>query len=87
MNQAVPFNEVHIVTWDILEEWGNLDTQLQEQINDFERIFWYLFYIIQFETECDLINNKHLRLKINKCCNYLKDPNLPVPGGCVGIRP
>lgn len=87
MNQKIAFKEVHIVTWDILEEWGKLDIQEEEQINDFERVFWYLFFIIQFEAECDLVNNKHLRLRIDRCCNYLKDPNLAVPAGCVGIRP
>ena len=87
MIQAIPFNEVHMFSWDILEEWGKLETEEQMSINDFERVFWSLFYTIQFEAECDLINNKHLRLQINKCCNYLQDPSLAVPNGCVGVRP
>ena len=87
LKQAIPFKEVHIITWDILEEWAKLNEKTKDPMEDYERVFWYLFYIIQFEAECDLINNKHLRLRINKCCNYLMDPTLTIPSGCVGVRP
>ncbi|MGB0833958.1 MAG: hypothetical protein ACPGR2_05535 [Psychrobium sp.] len=87
MKQAIPFSEVHIIVWDILEEWNRLDKEDSDELSDFERVFWHLFYTIQFETECDLANNKHLRLAIDKCCKYLQQPDLPAPAGCVGVRP
>jgi len=85
INQSIPFDEVHIVTWDILEEWSKINKE--QQIDDYESVFWYLFFIIQFEEETDLIQNKQLRVKVNKCCNYLMDPSLPIPQNCIGIRP
>lgn len=87
MEQAIPFSEVHIIIWDILEEWSRLDKDDTDTLSDFERVFWHLFYTIQFETEGDLASNKHLRLSINKCCQYLKNPKLTTPQGCVGVRP
>lgn len=87
MKQAIPFSEVHIIIWDILEEWSKLDTEDTDVMSEFERVFWHLFYIIQFEAECDLINNKHLRLSIDKCCHFLINPTLSPPKNCVGVRP
>lgn len=87
MSQSIKYDEVHLITWDILEEWATLDKTQQQETCDYESVFWYLFFIIQFEEESDLIQNKQLRLKVNQCCNYLLDPTLAVPNGCVGIRP
>lgn len=83
----IPYEEVHLFTWDILEEWSKLDKEHLKNINDYESAFWYLFFIVQFEEKCDLIQNKKLQLKINKCCDYLMEPTLVVPKGCIGLRP
>ena len=87
IENELPYEEVHLFTWDILEEWSTLNKEHLKDINDYESVFWYLFFIIQFEEQHDLISNKSLRLKVKKCCDYLITPQLIVPQNCIGIRP
>lgn len=87
INQAIKYEEVHLILWDILEEWAALNKNNEQKVSDFESVFWYLFFIIQFEDEKDLTQNKQVHSKIIQCCNYLSAPTSTVPQGCIGIRP
>ena len=44
--QKVPFSEVKIFVWDILEEWNKLDID-DSQLSDYEQVFWHLVYLLQ----------------------------------------
>ena len=51
MEDAIPYEEVHLVTWDILEEWSKLDKEHLKNINDYESAFWYLFFIVNLKNK------------------------------------
>lgn len=87
IEKAIPYEEIHLFTWDILEEWSKLDKEHLNNINNYESVFWYLFFIVQFEEPNNIIQHKALRERVNQCCNYLIDPTLNVPKDCVGLRP
>lgn len=84
---AVPFNEIQLFTWDILEEWNLLDIDDSCDISSFERVFWHAFYVIQSIDEELLHSDQLLRADLQDCCLYLADKSPTPPANCVGVRP
>ncbi len=84
---SVPYNEIQLFTWDILEEWGRLDSDDTEDISSYERVFWHAFYVIQSIDEDMLGTDQHIRAELNECCLYLEMKRNTPPANCVGFRP
>lgn len=84
--QTVPFSEVKLFVWDILEEWNKLDRD-DSQPSDYERVFWHLLYLIQCWPEDKQSNDQTIALSLNQCCDFLTYQSNDVPINCIGVRP
>jgi len=87
LSSSVPFKEIQLFTWDILEEWSRLDIDDSTPISAYERVFWHVFYVIQSTDAQDIGQDSQIRKELSECCRYLQQPTNPVPKGCVGLRP
>lgn len=87
LSGSVPFPEVQLFTWDILEEWNRLDVEESDDISALERVFWHAFYVIQSSDEQMLLSDKLIQQELNGCCEFLELKTNKVPQGCVGLRP
>jgi len=84
---SVPYSEVQLFSWDILEEWNHLDVDESSDISAYERVFWHAFYVIQSIDEELLRTDQYLRAELNECCLYLEQKTSTPPANCVGVRP
>lgn len=84
--QKIPFNEVKIFAWDILEEWNKLD-QDYSKISDYEQVFWNLLYLVQCWPEEQQSNERSYDLALSQCCDFLTYKTNNMPLHCIGVRP
>jgi len=84
---AIPFSEVRLMIWDILEEWNKLDID-DSQPSDYELVFWNVLYLLQcWPEEEEYSHGNTFITTLNNCCGFLTSPNQAVPMGCLGVRP
>ncbi|NRA69801.1 MAG: hypothetical protein HRU24_02185 [Gammaproteobacteria bacterium] len=83
---AIPFSEVKIFSWDILEEWNKLDFD-DPAISDYEHAFWHLIFLLQCWPEEKQNDEKAIRSSLNHYCNYLSHHTNEIPADCIGMRP
>ncbi|MDP2560032.1 hypothetical protein [Psychrobium sp. 1_MG-2023] len=86
LESAIPFSEVKLFTWDILEEWNRIQITCSEQSKT-EQVFWHLFYLVQSETEQRFLHDKVFIMQVKECCRFLNEQLGDGPMFCVGIRP
>jgi len=87
LSNAVPYKEIELFAWDILEEWNHLDIDESCEISSYERVFWHAFYVIQSIDEELLTTDQYIRAELNECCLYLEQKSSVAPANCVGVRP
>jgi len=87
LTNSVPFSEVQLFAWDILEEWNRIDIDESCRVAPYERVFWHAFYVIQSTDEEMLDTDQSLRAELTECCLYLEQKTNVAPANCVGVRP
>lgn len=84
---AIPFSEVRLMVWDILEEWNKLDID-DSPASDYELVFWNLLFLLQCWPEEEEYSQGNVFINtLNKCCHYLTKPYDGAPADCLGVRP
>lgn len=82
----LPHSELHLFVWDTLEEWAQLNTEVQLPYCHYERVFWHLIHQLEYWPDKTLRENKKLRRNIQDCMCFLKGRGI-APVDCVGVRP
>ena len=86
LDEQIPYSELELFLWDILEEWAQLQVDPHQRCPDNERVFWHLINQLKFWPEHHLRQDLYLRAELLCCLDYL-DGNGSLPIDCVGIRP
>lgn len=84
--QTVPFNEIKIFAWDILEEWNKIEAD-DSQPSEYEQVFWHLLYLLQCWPEEKRSDDRALNTSVTQCCEFLSHKTSVIPKGCIGVRP
>lgn len=85
LNEELPFSELQLFIWDLLEEWHQLKTQ-NSPYTLREQVFWYVVHLLSRWGDEQLRGNLFLRRQLSDCMSFLEGSS-PPPPGCTGIRP
>jgi len=85
-DNRIPYSEVNLYFWDIMEEWVQLGTNTHEPGSQKERVFWHLLHQLHFWPEKKLKFDPFLRSELLTCVEYLEGAKV-LPLDCIGIRP
>ncbi|MBC3766258.1 hypothetical protein H8B19_10225 [Neptunicella marina] len=82
----IPYSELELYFWDVLEEWLNIDSNPSSPYSNKERVFWFVLHQTQDCKASELLSNPEIRAELEVCLASLEG-NCPVPLDYVGIRP
>ncbi len=82
----LPHTELELFFWDTLEEWSQVNYQLDQPYSQKERVFWHLLHQIHFWAEEKLAYDNYLVEELANCIVFLEGKGI-CPFDCVGIRP
>lgn len=83
---SLPYNELQMFLWDILEEWSQVENTQTQLYTHKERIFWHLFHETQYVSAATLQTDSVLKEEIAFCLEYLQNEKA-YPLDVVGMRP
>lgn len=83
----IPFSEIKMFIWDILEEWNVISSPDSEIMEKKEEVFWHLLFMLQRWSGEQLSDTLELRQELVECCSYLDNSTNAIPNGCIGVRP
>lgn len=85
-DNRIPYSEVNLYFWDIMEEWVKIGTNTNEPSSQKERVFWHLLHQLHFWSEKKLRFDPFLRSELLTCVEFLEGAQV-LPLDCIGIRP
>lgn len=85
-DNRIPYSEVNLYFWDIMEEWVQISTSTNEPGSQKERVFWHLLHQLHFWPEKKLKSDPFLRSELLTCVEFLEGAKV-LPLDCIGIRP
>ena len=83
----LPYDEIKMFIWDILEEWNVLSSTETGDMGRKEQVFWHLLFMLQRWSGDQLADTRELRQQLMECCLFLDNSSNIVPAGCIGVRP
>lgn len=83
----IPYDEIKMFIWDILEEWNVLSSPEGDIMGKKEEVFWHLLFILQRWSGEQLSETQELRQQLIQCCGFLDNRTSDLPMGCIGVRP
>lgn len=85
LKAELPFAEIRIFIWDILEEWRQYNTK-GVPCSMREQVFWYVVYLLNRWEDEQLRGSLFLRQQLTDCVGFLEG-SVPPPPGCTAVRP
>ena len=85
-DKKIPYAELDIYFWDIMEEWALVGDQFEVPYSQKERVFWHVLHQLHYWDELKLLKDPFLRDELETCLVYLEGKGV-FPLDCIGIRP
>lgn len=82
----IPYAEVDLYFWDVMEEWAQIPTSSHEPASPKERVFWHLLHQLHFWDAKKLLDDPYLHSELQVCVDFLEGAK-EFPLDCVGVRP